>query len=396
VAKAKRSKTTSKYKICNKCDASNSSLSKQCTQCGSKKFAPEWVKDKRSISRYLSVQITASNPEFGKPQDRLTLSKWWPGGASTFHIPTPEQWASIKNAIDGDLAGVLKWASKTELVKNISSYKREGKAVARDLKKIAAQYPDIVGDATSAIAAQAKKFSSVDDAFNMSKKLSDALKNASSGFKDAFLRLVDELPKQKIKAVEGLADALEKWELHQILSVAQEVRKRLDTIELFRERVLDEKTYEIIGDNSIHRILEQSMWMVDERYWLMHSNSTLRTIIGDKLAKKDARFAKKRPDFVCGSIGSKLIIIELKRPSHKLDIDDLNQLETNLTLASEYSTEFKSAEGYLIGQAIDSDLERRKKYSSSNFHIMTFSDLINDAERRYKDYLKHYKAIQED
>jgi hypothetical protein len=89
------------------------------------------------------------------------------------------------------------------------------------------------------------------------------------------------------------------------------------------------------------------------------------------------------------------VLIELKRPSHTLEIEDLNQLETYLTIASEYSTEFKSSEAYLIGQSISPDLERRKKFRSSNFHVMTFTDLISDAEKRYKDYLKHYKALQE-
>lgn len=394
--KANQSVAKSKSKVCNKCDTNNPLNTKSCINCGAKKFAPDWVKRKKSISRFLSVQVTTSNPQFGKQEDRVTLSKWWPGGASSFHIPNPDQWTKIKDAIDGDLAGELKWASKKEIIKNITASKNEDKSISRDLKKLAIQYPELIGDATKVISQQAKKVSSVDEAVKLNKQLSEALENASSGFKEAFGRLIQELPKQKIRAVEGLADALEKWSLHQILSVAQEVRQRLDTIELFKERVLDEKTYEIIGENSIHRILEQSMWMIDERYWLMHSNSTLRTIIGDKLEKKDKKYAKKRPDFVCGMIGQKLILIELKRPSHKLEIEDLNQLETYLTIASDYSTEFKSSEAYLIGQSISSDLERRKKFRSNNFHVMTFTDLISDAEKRYKDYLRHYNAIQED
>ncbi len=51
------------------------------------------------------------------------------------------------------------------------------------------------------------------------------------------------------------------------------------------------------------------MWMLDERYWLMHSNETLRTIVGEKIDKDP----KKRPDFVCGLIGKKLMQLKFKK-----------------------------------------------------------------------------------
>jgi hypothetical protein len=70
----------------------------------------------------------------------------------------------------------------------------------------------------------------------------------------------------------------------------------------------------------------------DERYWLLHSNGTLRTFIGDEMLKKDRKhFGAKRPDFACGAIGDKLIILELKRPSHR---DEYKDIETGEPLKS--------------------------------------------------------------
>ncbi|MEJ7792013.1 MAG: hypothetical protein WKF65_08600 [Gaiellaceae bacterium] len=47
--------------------------------------------------------------------------------------------------------------------------------------------------------------------------------------------------------------------------MTNEVTRRVGLLTLFREQVLDERTYEITGDKSIHRLLGRAMWIVDER-----------------------------------------------------------------------------------------------------------------------------------
>ncbi|HUT57843.1 MAG TPA: hypothetical protein VNA25_08335 [Phycisphaerae bacterium] len=132
------------------------------------------------------------------------------------------------------------------------------------------------------------------------------------------------------------------------------------------------------------------MWLVDERYWLLQSNATLRTFIGDEMARADKkRFGKKRPDFACGMVGQKLIMVELKRPAHELVIDDLNQLETYVTISEQYtSSSFRSYEAYLIGNKKSEDLTRRMKHRSSSFKVRTYTDLVIDTEHRYRNFLK--------
>ena len=106
------------------------------------------------------------------------------------------------------------------------------------------------------------------------------------------------------------------------------------------------------------------------------------------MSKKDKKkYGKKRPDFACGTVGEKLIIVELKRPAHELKIDDLNQLETYLTIAEEYM-DFKTYEAYLMGNKKSADLQRRQKHRSNRFKIWTYTDLIKDTENRYKEFLK--------
>ena len=130
------------------------------------------------------------------------------------------------------------------------------------------------------------------------------------------------------------------------------------------------------------------MWIVDERYWLMHSNQTLRTVVGKELANKDKEFEQKRPDFVCGTFEGKLILIELKRPSHALEVEDLNQLERYVMICQDYDPKLKSFEAILVGKKPSRDIERVLGLRGARFKVMTFAQLISDAERRYKEYLQ--------
>jgi hypothetical protein len=106
------------------------------------------------------------------------------------------------------------------------------------------------------------------------------------------------------------------------------------------------------------------------------------------MSKKDKkRYGKKRPDFVCGTVSNRLIILELKRPGHKLDIDNMNQLETYLAVAKKY---FKasSARGYLVGSTIDNELERRLEFRKGT-EILFYSNVIDSTKKRYHEFLKN-------
>jgi ribosomal protein L40E len=376
---------TRKTKVCNRCGAENVLNASECKQCGSSKFAPRWVLAKHPVNRQVSVEITLSNPHYGKSQKRITLAKWWPGSNTSFHIPNAAQWERIEGIINQELAPVLGWKKKSEVMAEIKKVKK-GEEV--DFKAIIEGHPDILKKIVSSIDPKKIGSQELESILTMFGEISDALTNANAGFREAFLNIVKKLPHQKQRALEDLSILLQGWSLHTITNVAQQVRTRLQTIELFEKQIQDPKTFEIYGDNSIHRILERAMWLIDERYWLLHSNTTLRKYIGESLSKSDKKkYGKKRPDFVCGTVGDRLIILELKRPGHTLSVDDLNQLEQYLVIAEQHKN-YSSYEGYLIGSKTDDELRRTLKHRSSHFKVFHYADIIDDTKKRYTEFLK--------
>lgn len=392
VAKKKTARRT--HKVCNRCGFECALNAQTCGKCGSKKFAPNWVIAKRLVNRQVSVEVTKSNPEFGEAQERLTLSKWWPGGSATFHLPNLGQWEEIERIINNDLAPLIGWKRADELVKSIKKKSKNGKsgAAEEDYIELMDAHPDFLKKLVQAIDPNKISKKEFDNVVEILGNISDALTNVNAGFREAFLAVVEKLPKQKQRALEDLDLLLQNWSLQVVTNVAQQVKARMETIELFEKQIQDEKTFEIIGDNSIHRILERAMWLVDERYWLLQSNNTLRKFIGKEMSKRDKKkYGKKRPDFVCGTVDNKLIILELKRPSHSLTVEDLNQLETYTVIAEDYKN-FTSYEGYLVGSKEDSKL-RRYLRRRSGFKVLHYADIIEKTMGRYKEFLD---AIESD
>src|SRR5260370_40597582 len=129
------------------------------------------------------------------------------------------------------------------------------------------------------------------------------------------------------------------------------------------------------------------MWLVDERYWILHSNAPLRKFIGDELPKRDKKYKNLRPDFVCGTLGKKLIILELKRPSHVLEVEDLNQLELYIILAEDHSN-FTDYEAYLVGNKKSNELTRTLKHRSSKFRTLTHFRSFAGYKQKYEVFLK--------
>lgn len=374
-------------KICNRCGTDNAEAADMCTACGSTKFAPDWVVAMRRVNRQVSVEITKSNPAYGDVTERITLSKWWPGNSTSFHIPNPEQWRRIEAIINDEFVPHLGWKPKTDLIANVKSGKRKQQDTSTDLRTLLQQYPEVLGQ-VAASASEAKLHAGdLEQLVEVVNGLTKMMVTATAGFKDAFFRLLENLPRQGQRALEDLEMLLHNWSLHQITGVTQQVKARLQTIELFEKQIHDERTFEIRGPSSIHRILERAMWLIDERYWLLQSNGSLLKFIGNEMEKGDKRrYGKKRPDFACGTIGDRLIIIELKRPSHSLVIDDVNQLETYLTIAEKYKS-YRSYEAWLVGNKKTPELISRMKHRSSNFNVVTYSDLLDDTRQRYKDFL---------
>ena len=209
-------------KICDRCGAENVPAAPECTKCHKDRFAPSWVLAKRPINRQVSVDITKPNPKYGTSEPRVTLSKWWPGGSATYHIPNEDHWKRIQHIVNDDFAPLLKWdisspATDGQFEELLKAYKDNPKNIMLLLAAI-----DIVDFAED----------DIDRVTELSQELSSSFDSAQAGFEEAFLAVVKKLPEQKQQALLNLNQLLKNWSLQTITNAAQQVRARLETIDL--------------------------------------------------------------------------------------------------------------------------------------------------------------------
>jgi ribosomal protein L40E len=350
-------------RICKKCGAANTPDAKTCATCGSARLAPAWVLARREVTKQFEVQITKSDERFGEPRARITLSKWWPGSAGrspSLHISTPEQWTRVREIVERDFGPRLGW--RTLAGRSALPKAPLGK---RELEELVRQNPELAREV-----------------------LGDSADRTTENetWSPPAVALLERLTAEGGAALIRLERLLESWSLHQITELVSQIRRRLETIALFEKLVLDDRTYELKGQRSIHRVLESAMWLVDERYWLMTSNRALRTLIGGAIQKERRAELRMRPDFACAQLGLQGVIIELKRPKHRLTLADLNQAERYLVLAEAHTSGI-SWTAALVGQRMNDDVRRTARYRSA-VAIRTFTDVLTDARHRYEEYLR--------
>ena len=216
-----------------------------------------------------------------------------------------------------------------------------------------------------------------------------AVGGASERFKLELKELLRKIPKDRTstKGLEELGEFMDKWNLHQITSLLSIVKSRLQTIETFEQMIHDDSTYEIRGDKSVHRVLEKSMWLVDDKYWIVSSNKSLREFIGKELEKIDKNHSRKRPDFVCVNHADRIIILEIKRPSVELKKEELDQAELYLRLVKKYKADKKNVEVILVGNKISEEAAEIAEIRTA-IKIQTYQDFLEKCRSRYEQYLR--------
>jgi hypothetical protein len=212
--------------------------------------------------------------------------------------------------------------------------------------------------------------------------------NSNERLRTALKEVIQKISKEDAKGLQELSDLMDQWNLFQIATISNLVKSRLETIETFEQMIHDENTYEINTDQSIHRILEKSMWLIDENYFLVYSNKSLRTFIGDEMKKKHEKYTKKRFDFAVVDADNKLLILEIKRPSVELTKEEIDQIELYLRISKQYTAKkYTSITGFLIGNKISQEAKEIMEFRTG-IKLMTYDDLLNDCRKRYSEYLK--------
>jgi hypothetical protein len=194
------------------------------------------------------------------------------------------------------------------------------------------------------------------------------------------LEKIEQASKEDIKR---LSETLQNWGLYEINVVIEHFKSRLTVISKFEQLIEKIETLEY---PDIHKLFEKNLWLLNDEYRLFASNKQLKTILEKEIQTSAKKHAKERPDLIIKSFGDKLVIIELKRPSHKIGAEDYTQIKKYKTIIKKHSPNITQIECYLIGNSFDETI-RDPEDAKIGVYLKSFSEILQLAKEKYKELL---------
>ena len=176
---------------------------------------------------------------------------------------------------------------------------------------------------------------------------------------------------------------LSEWSVRDIAGVANLVKQQIQIIKKL-ETLVNNDAIEI----QIHRLFEKNLWLINDEYKLWQSNTSIKNILEKKLSEKFRDKEELKPDLVCLENSSKAVIIEFKRPRITISPKDLTQALEYKGIIQKESPSISHLTTFVIGKKYDESIRaiKEEQKKSGNF-LMSYSDVLSKAERKFKDIL---------
>ncbi|PWC10071.1 ATP-binding protein [Brenneria corticis] len=174
------------------------------------------------------------------------------------------------------------------------------------------------------------------------KLLSQALKDNPNSVR----KILSEVLVMNSDDQDSMAKLLEKTTLPNIIKASQVVSDRLNFLTGLEQLLFDDKTKKkLLERDQLHKLLENEAWIFREDFNLSRSENTLNQVLqfhADKMGiTYDAELPVVREDGTRGRVDLLLskarqpregelehLVVELKRPTQKIDLSVINQVES--------------------------------------------------------------------
>lgn len=211
-----------------------------------------------------------------------------------------------------------------------------------------------------------------------------------------FQEMVAALPDNPQDA--SLIEVFREWGFIEAKEILRVVKGRMDTIEQFIKHV-KEDAREI---PTIHNFFREWPWLLDPSWTQWNDEVYFSQLLREHFPDDTLDEPDRRIDFVCIGAGDTVHVVELKRPSHKIDADDLEQLLKYVAfvrgrLGNVPERGYRDASGYIIGGEVANDDLTREKIRAlynSRMYVRKYDDLIAITQRLHEDFRRKLEEFE--
>jgi hypothetical protein len=203
---------------------------------------------------------------------------------------------------------------------------------------------------------------------------------------------LDALSDINAASIEGLPEILTRWNVLEALLYLPVVRSRIEVIGKLR-RLVDESGREF---PDIFDHLRETPELLRPEWQPLAWNEWMATIVQRVFGEVPTSDQQLRPDVLCLSDSRNFVVVELKRPGHRVSVPEANRMIKYMRLIQEqieHNTELRGAR--LEGVLICDDLEEDARYmldQMGNVRVKDWRQFLLDAERAHSYILERLSA----
>ena len=218
---------------------------------------------------------------------------------------------------------------------------------------------------------------------------------------DAFWEIAEDLTETEFEDTEKLLNLFREWEIVEAKEMARVTQGRITTIEKL-QKLIEDNALEV---PTLHNFLKEFPWVIDPRWSLVDDEVRYSDLLRDRFPEDDdVPESDRRIDFLCVREGTNLVVVEIKRPSSKASLKDLDQIEDYVSFmrdhirqTSDPENKYAEVTGYLLcGGLVDTYRVREKNLilSNSQIYIRKYMDLLGMVKRAHDEFLDRYNQLQ--
>ena len=189
--------------------------------------------------------------------------------------------------------------------------------------------------------------------------------------------MIDELREKPASAT--MLSMLATWNLIEAREILRIVTGRMEAITRFAE-MADRGAREV---PDMHRYFKKWPWIIDPAWTQWRDEARYSKVLAEAYPREGLDEKDRQMDFLAIGVGDTIHVVELKRPGHRVDSGDMDQLLDCVSFVEEGMGNapggYRVVAGYIVASGIRDDRLTRvrvRKAASNRRYVRTYEDLM--------------------
>jgi len=215
----------------------------------------------------------------------------------------------------------------------------------------------------------------------------------------SFKELVASIDAEENPSNLQLIELFEEWDLIEAREVCRVAKGRLAAIEKLTH-LIDTNAKEV---PEMHNFLAKYPWILDPSWTIAYDEVRFSQLLRDNFSDQELDANDRRIDFVCLGAGDTIHVVELKRPGHSINKNDLDQLLNYVAFIKRKlgndpnCRSYSDVSGYIVGgKAVKTDdfEERKIMWAGRRLYIRLYDDLLIVAKKLHEEYANKIRTAK--